>query len=326
MKKTLKFLAALMITTVLFASCQNPAAGNNGDEPQNPPETTKKEYTVSFNNNCPSDNGSVWYMCSDYAPSSIKAKEGETIALPSFSGELTKYENNEEEGVYAFEKWNTAADGTGDSYIAGASIEVTGNMTFYAVYSMEKKSDGSSDSAPDGDYIDLSTTSEYSMKVGDRIQFYVENANSYTVTTGDDVVSIDSDNVMEAIGAGNATVQVSIKNSIRTYSLVVTVTADSSDSTHDVNVIGRWVNGASYFEFNADGSGYLYYKDGSYTTLNTSCSWNTSKAGGKNWLNISGCNPSGSNGSYEYTVAATRLKIHGRIALGIPMDTEWVKE
>jgi len=325
MKKILRFLSTLVIAAFLFVSCQNPAAGNNGDEPQNPPESTKKEYTVSFNNNCPSDNGSVWYMCSDYAPSSIKAKEGETVTLPSFSGELTKYVNNTEEGVYAFEKWNTSADGTGDSYIVGASIEVTGNMTFYAVYSTEKKS-GGSDNPPDGDYIDLSTTSEYSMKVGDRIQLYVENADTYTVTTGDDVVSIDSDNVMEAIGAGNATVQVSIKNSIRTYSLVVIVTADPSDSNHNPAVVGMWVNGESYIQFNADGSGYLYYKSGSYTTLNTTCSWNTSTAGGKNWLNISGCNPNGSDGSYEYIVSATRLNIHGRLALGIPMDTEWIKE
>ncbi len=30
------------------------------------------------------------------------------------------------------------------------------------------------------------------MKIGEKIQLYVENADTYSVTTGDDVVSIDS--------------------------------------------------------------------------------------------------------------------------------------
>lgn len=322
MKNITKLWALLFTTFIFLVSCNNLSSDHKKDTTG----TSQKEYTVTYDSNIPSDDGEVWFTCSENSPASEKVMDGESIILPAFIGELSKYIGNDKEGVYTFEKWNTKSDGTGDFYTAGTSYKVNADITFYAVYSTEKKDTGSSDSVPEGEYLDLSLVSEYEMKVGDRIQLYVENADFFTVTSGDDVVTIDSSNVMEAIGAGNATIQVFIKNSVRTYSLVVTVIADSSDSNHNAALLGKWVYGESYLQFNADGSGYLFYKNGSYTTLDTTCTWNTSTGGGKNWLNISDSNPGSSDGSYEYTVSTTTLRIHGRLAFGIPMDTEWNKQ
>ncbi len=328
MKQIKGKIAAVAFAAVLLTACQTAAVGDDEiNDGNNSPAENKTEYTVTFNDNCPTtfENGNFW-SCSESAPSSFKAEKGTYITLPDFTGELTRYVSSEKEGDYLFEKWNTASDGTGDSYAVGACFQVTGNITFYAVYSSEKKADSSSNEVPDGDYLDLSTTSEYAMKIGEKIQLYVENADSYSVTTGDDVVSIDSDNVMEAVGAGSATIKVTIKDSVQTYSVVVTVSADTADSSLDTALIGKWVDGNSYLQFNSNGSGYLYYKDGSYTLLNTSCKWTTSIANRKNWITISDTNTSGSDGSYEYVIVGSTLKIIGRISLGVPNPSTWTKE
>ncbi len=323
----LKAAAALM-SAFLLVSCQTSAGGDddNGNSGNGNQNTPKTEYTVTFDNNCPATyDGGNFYSCSEYAPEAVKKEEGTYITLPDFTGELTRYVSNEVEGVYPFEKWNTASDGSGDSYVAGASFQVTQNITFYAIYSSEKKSSGTSGGAPDGDYLDMSTTSEYSMKIGEKIQLYVENADTYSVTTGDDVVSIDSDNVMEAIGAGSATVKVTIKDSVQTYSAVVTVSADTADSSLDAALIGKWVDGNSYLQFNSDGSGYLYFIKNSKPTLDSSCSWTVSNAGGKKWIVISGA-PSDTNGSYEYSISGFTLYFTGRMAFLMAESSTWTKE
>lgn len=152
------------------------------------------------------------------------------------------------------------------------------------------------------------------MKIGEKIQLYVENADTYSVTTGDDVVSIDSDNVMEAIGAESAIVKVTIKDSVQTYSVVVTVSADTTNSSLDTALFGKWVDGESYLQFNSDGSGYLYFIKNSTSTLDLSCSWTVSNAGGKKWIVITGAAPNGTNGSYKYSISGSTLYLTGKIA------------
>lgn len=326
MKQITRFFTAMTAAALLFISCQNP--GNTPDKgkdiPDNKDDGKKTEYTVSFDANVPDRDGSVWYYCSDSAPEDVKIEKGKTVTLPSFAGELCRIIGSDEEGVYPFVKWNTEKDGSGTDCMAGETYTVTEDVTLYAVWSTSKKASDTQD-APDGDYLDLSKTSSYEMKIGDRIQLWTEGEDFYEITTGNDVVSIDSNNVIEAIGGGTATVQVFIQNSVQTYSVVITVTADSSDAGRDSALVGRWYDGDSYFEFYSDGTGYLYFKSGSNVFLNTACSWNTSIGGGKNWINISGCNPGSSNGSYEYSVSGNQLSIHGRIAFGMAMDTVWYK-
>lgn len=322
MKQITRFIAVLGATALFMVSCKNPDTGFIDGKDTAGPEL--KKYTVSFDANIPEREGSVWYYCNEDVPESMTVTEGNTITLPSFEGELCKIIGSDEEGVYPFVNWNTDKDGTGTSYEAGESYIVNEDVTFYAVWSTSKKASDTED-APDGDYLDLSKTSSYEMKIGDRIQLWTDGEDFYEITTGNDVVSIDSNNVIEAIGGGTSTVKVFIRDSVQTYSVVITVTADSSDVSHDSALVGRWCDGESYFEFNSDGTGYLYFKSGSNVFLNTACSWNTSIGGGKNWINISGCNPSSSSGSYEYSVSGSQLSIHGRIAFGMAMDTVWYK-
>ena len=332
MKKKKNFIktAAVFVSALIMISCQNPSDTSDDSLTEGGNQNSNKtEYTVSFNANCPETySGELFYSCSESAPQSITAEEGSYITLPSFSGELTKYVNNEEEGIYPFATWNTASDGNGESYTEGAGFQVTQNVKLYAIYSPVKKSGGNDDSSsqkPDGDYLDLSTTSEYSMKIGEKIQLYAENADTYTVTTGTDVVSIGSDNVLEATGAGNATVQVSIKNSVKTYSIVITVTADTTNSFLDSELYGKWTDGESYLQFNSDGTGYLYFKNGSLNSLDCSCSWtSTTYANGTKYLVITNATSS-SNGSYEYSVSGSTLSLKGRMAFGMAESTTWTK-
>ena len=116
MKKLIKTIATLGMLS-LFASCQmNPA--DDGNQNDNPASGNITEYTVSFNLNFPDDTDEFMYC--DYtqntAPSAKKANGGQSITLPSFACEMTRYPRNSygENGVgYEFDKWNSSAVGTG---------------------------------------------------------------------------------------------------------------------------------------------------------------------------------------------------------------------
>jgi len=58
------------------------------------------------------------------APAAQTVVAGHNIILPNFSGALSNPN-------YIFEGWNTRADGTGTTYIAGASYTPSGNTTLY---------------------------------------------------------------------------------------------------------------------------------------------------------------------------------------------------
>ena len=327
MKILTKLITSIITTAILFVSCQNPAGGSSED---NPPETTKKEYTVTFDNNCPSMNGTIWYSCSDYAPSSIKAKEGDTITLPSFSGELTKYVGSDEEGVYAFEKWNTAADGTGESYVAGASYQVNGNITFYAVYSTEKKSDDN-DEDNENEGLDFSVTTTYSMKMGESVQLINEIGNYevyYEIQSGSDAVELGN-GLLKAIGPGSAIVVAKDWNgSSKTWSCNITVTVEGfSGSALDYKLIGRWEDGNSYVVFNADNTGDLkVYKNGSLLQEST-FAWRSFENTSGKFLTLSNCSESYLEGKQFTikTISATSLSLHVYFALMAPEETSWTK-
>lgn len=331
MKILTKLITSIITTAILFVSCQNPAGGSSEDDPVNPPKTTKKEYTVTFDNNCPSMNGTIWYSCSDSAPSSIKAKKGESITLPAFGGELTKYVGSDEEGVYAFEKWNTATDGTGVSYTAGTSYQVNGNVTLYAVYSTEKNPDGN-DEDPEDSVLDFSVTSTYSMKVGETVEvpsWIGDYSVYYEVQSGSDVIELGS-GLLKAIGPGSATVNaIDWDNPSRKWTCRITVTADGyNGSALDYMLVGRWEDGNSYLVFNADKTGELkVYKNGKLLQEST-FTWRAFEIDsyGK-FLTLSNCSESYLEGKQFTikTISATSLSLHGYFAFMAPEETSWTK-
>lgn len=68
---------------------------------------------------------------SGYAPNSIKEKKGKAIILP-FNENMYIY-------GYEFEGWNTRADGTGTTYLAGSTQDFDGNITLYALWDKYKE-------------------------------------------------------------------------------------------------------------------------------------------------------------------------------------------
>lgn len=78
------------------------------------------DYTVTYNGNG-KDLGTV--------PSSQTVEYGSSATVSSGSGLMNQKTSGE---WRKFNKWNTAADGSGVDYVSGASITVMGNVTLYA--------------------------------------------------------------------------------------------------------------------------------------------------------------------------------------------------
>lgn len=330
MRNYIKGTAAI-ISALFIMACQNPAGTDFDNDKDDIPPQQKTEYTVTFDNNCPSRNGTVWYFCTGDLPASIKAKEGESITLPAFNGELEKIVGSDSEGVYAFEKWNTAADGTGDSYVVGASYQVNGNITFYAVYSTEKNP-GGNDEDPEDSVLDFSVTSTYSMKVGETVEvpsWIGDYSVYYEVQSGSDVIELGSGS-LKAIGPGSATVNaIDWDNPSRKWTCRITVTADGyNGSALDYMLVGRWEDGNSYVVFNSDKTGELkVYKNGNLLQKST-FTWRAFEIDsyGK-FLTLSNCSESYLEGKQFTikTISATSLSLHGYFAFMAPEETSWTK-
>jgi uncharacterized repeat protein (TIGR02543 family) len=86
------------------------------------------QLTVTYNANG-AESGTVPVDSATYHP-------GDTIIVPENTGELTRT-------GYTFRSWNTAADGTGVTYLAGSQLTFTESITLYAnwdlaIYSSEE--------------------------------------------------------------------------------------------------------------------------------------------------------------------------------------------
>ena len=81
------------------------------------------ELTVTFD-----PNGSAEYPVEGtMAPQTVTAKKDTALTANTFTRE-----------GYNFLNWNTAADGTGDSYADGATVNLTENTTLYAQWELQK--------------------------------------------------------------------------------------------------------------------------------------------------------------------------------------------
>jgi len=86
--------------------------------------TDNDDFTVSFNDN-QVELGDTNATLFGSAPADIAAASGSTVTLPgNGAGPFIR--------GYAFDGWNTAADGTGTTYAAGASFPDSGDTTLYA--------------------------------------------------------------------------------------------------------------------------------------------------------------------------------------------------
>ena len=333
MKKLIKTIAALGMLS-LFASCQmNPA--DDGNQNDNPASGNTTEYTVSFNLNFPDDTDE--FMFCDYtqntAPSAKKANVGQSITLPSFVCEMTRYPRNSygENGVgYEFDKWNTSADGTGTPYVAGASYSVTSTIILYATY--KQKAASGSEGEEDSAAFDFSSVTSYSMNVGDTVSLASLIGGSsvyYEIQSGSDAVELGS-GTLTAIGPGTAIVKaIDWDDSSKSWSCSITVIVEGfTGSSLDYKLIGRWEDENSYLVFNADKTGELkVYKNGSLLQEST-FEWSSFENSYGKYLTLSKCSADYLEGM-QYTItsiSANSLRLHGYLAFGTAQDTSWTKQ
>ena len=333
MKKLIKTIAALGMLS-LFASCQmNPA--DDGNQNDNPASGNTTEYTVSFNLNFPDDTDEFMYC--DYtqntAPSAKKANDGQSITLPSFACEMTRYPRNSygENGVgYEFDKWNASADGTGASYEAGASYSVTSTITLYATY--KQKTVSGAEGEENSSALDFSSVTTYSMSVGDTVSLASligESSVYYEIQSGSDAVELGS-GTLTAIGPGTAIVKaIDWDDSSKSWSCSITVTVEGfSGSALDYKLIGRWEDENSYLVFNADKTGELkVYKNGSLLQEST-FEWSSFENSYGKYLTLSKCSADYLEGM-QYTItsiSANSLRLYGYLAFGAAQNTSWTKQ
>lgn len=233
---------------------------------------------------------------------------------------------------YKFSGWNTKADGSGSSYKAGTSFTLNEDITFYAQY---KTSSGESDSddSESGDFLDIATTTEYKMKVGETIKLKSSwSEECYYEIYEDEYEAISLNNeTITADSIGTATVKItSSTNSSKAGYCIITVTSDSFSGTGlDYKMIGKWTDGDSYIQLNSDYSGYMkVYLNGS-VVQDVSFNWATRTEGSTKkyrYLKISNANDYLNKDFTITSVSSTTLKLKGYLAFGKPEETTWTKE
>lgn len=104
-----KTISAICLVSVLFFSCQD-------SNPSGPAGNGTTTFSVTYNGNGHTG-GSV--------PTAQTKTQGGTLTLSGNTGNLVKT-------GYTFAGWNTASNGSGTDYAAGASYTVDANVTLYA--------------------------------------------------------------------------------------------------------------------------------------------------------------------------------------------------
>lgn len=336
MKKTAITIAAL-VAAALFMSCQD-GFPEESENPNTPERGTTA--TANFDLNLP--DSTKYEFGENAAISDITATVGTLITLPStkcFYSEYTK--DDIFIASYKFSCWNTIADGSGSSHKAGDTFTLTQNITFYAQYEKEvPSSGGNSQNSESGKFLDIATTTEYSMKVGETIKlksswseecYYEIDEDEY----GFGAISLDNNTITgESIGKTTVKITSSTDSSKKRY-CIVTVTSDSFTGTGlDYKMIGKWKykgkDGSSYIELNSDYSGYMkVYLDNS-VVQDVSLNWSTEIEGTqyKNYKYLTISNASDYlNKRYRIiSVSSTTLELKGWLAFGMPQETKWTKD
>lgn len=288
--------------------------------------------TAKFDLNLP-DNPNLEYGYSNNEKISDITKEaGTSITLPGTECYYSKWSGETFICNYKFSSWNTAADGSENSYKAGDFFTLNEDITFYAQYKASSD-DGDNDDSESGDFLDITTTTEYSMKVGETIKlksswneecYYSIYENEY------DAISLNND-IITAETIGTATVKItSSTNSAKAGYCIITVTSDSFRGTGlDYKMIGKWTDGDSYIQLNSDYSGYMKVYLNSSVVQDLSFNWATRTEGSTkkySYLKISNATDYLNKDFTITSVSSITLKLKGYLAFGKPEETIWTKE
>lgn len=333
MKKTAITIAAL-VAAALFMSCSDGGSSGNGNDNENtnPSAGGGTTATAKFDLNLP-DNPNLEYGYSNNEKISDITKEaGTSITLPGTECYYSKWSGETFICNYKFSGWNTESDGSGISYNAGDSFTLNEDITFYAQYKASLSDDSDNDDSESGDFLDIATTAEYKMKVGETIKlksswneecYYSIYENEY------DAISLNND-IITAETIGTATVKMtSSTNSSKAGYCIITVTSDSFSGTGlDYKMIGKWTDGDSYIQLNSDYSGYMKVYLNSSVVQDVSFNWATRTEGSTkkySYLKISNDNDYLNKDFTITSVSSTTLKLKGYLAFGKPEETTWTK-
>lgn len=344
MKKAAIKIAALA-AAALFMSCQNGNGSESGDgsENQNPTTGGGKIYaTAKFDLNLPDNNETYnFYYDNNYSLPEMTKESGTAINIPYSPCSYRKH-NKETDTFceYKFSSWNTKADGSGSSYNAGASFTLNENITFYAQYNPSSSDDSGNDDSESGSFLDIATTSEYSMKVGETIKLkssWSEECYYEIYKDEYDAISLDNDTITaEAIGTATIAANSWDAPSKVKY-CIITVTSDSFSGTGlDYKMIGRWKDGKNSLVLNSDKTGSLIVYTGDSLMTDATFSWKTFSEGSgnnkRNYFKIYDSNDTIAKNDYlekDYTitsVSSSTLKIKGYLVVFGNLETTWTKE
>lgn len=334
MKKTAITIAALVAAT-LFMSCSDggSSGSNDSSENQNPSAEEKTYLTAKFDLNLPDSNETFEYGYSNNEKISDIIKEtGTSITLPFTKCYYSKWSGNTFICDYNFAGWNTKPDGRGTSYNAGDSFTLNEDITFYAQYKSSLEEDKKEDSE-NGDFLDIVTTTEYSMKVGETVKLkssWSEECYYEIYEDEYDAISLNNDTIT-AETIGTATIKItSSTNSSKSGYCFITVTSDSFSGTDlDYKMIGKWKDGDSYIQLNYNYSGHMKIYLNSSVVQDVPFNWATRTEGSTKkyrYLKISNANDYLNKDFTITSVSSTTLKLKGYLAFGKPEETTWTKE
>ena len=334
MKKTAITIAALVAATLLM-SCSDGGSSGSGDdsENQNPSAGGGTTATAKFDLNLPDNTNLEYGYSNNEKISDITKEKGTAITLPSTACYYSKWSGETFICNYKFSSWNTEADGSGSSYNAGASFTLNENITFYAQYKASSSDGSGNDDSESGSFLDVATTTQYSMKVGETVWLKASWAEecSYSIYENeDDAISLNNGTIT-AETIGTATVKItSSTNSSKAGYCIITVTSDSFSGTGlDYKMIGKWTDGDSYIQLNSDYSGYMKVYLNSSVVQDVSFNWATRTEGSTKkykYLKISNATDYLNKDFTIISVSSTTLKLKGYLAFGKPEETSWTKE
>jgi len=201
----------------------------------------------------------------------------------------------------------------------------------------EETPSGGNDTKPEEKELNLGTTSQYSMKVGETIKLpdYIgEYEVYYQVQSGTDVVTVSSTGIT-ADSVGSAVLKATDWNDeSRSWSCSITVTADGFNGTAlEYKLCGNWSReGGSSLVLNQDKTGTMQNYLNGELVQNWSFTWSGSEYSSNKFLNITDCYDSKTNKSVDdkqFTVtgiSSVSLSIKGNLGFGMPSQTSWSKE
>jgi len=184
------------------------------------------------------------------------------------------------------------------------------------------------DTPPEGDYLDFKTVTTYEMNIGDSIQLYSAGSVSYEVMEGTDIVSIDSTNVLTSSAAGEAKVCLYLNDDTIWYCWITVKASPNADEgngteSNEISLIGRWEDGDSYLQLNANGTGYMLVYLNSNIVQDVTFDWSDFTNSYGHFLTLTNTNDYLEGKQFTITVTATTLKVKGYLGFGMPQNTSW---